>query len=265
MESMTNTFARVTIAGASLLALTAAAAAAPAVGLVGDKTLVWFDTNDAAVSRTVEVEGVDRLMGIDVRPSNNMLYGVDGNGMIVTIDLESGAATMGAELSEKLPDGVTASVNFNPVADKLRLMGSDGTNLRIDVETGAATVDGSLNFEAGDMNAEATPNVIATAYTNGLGKPEATSMWDIDASLGALLRQTAPNDGTLATIGMLGIEGADHYAIDFEVRAIDDNVLWLAAGNGLYTVNVETGAAVMEAEFSGLDGTLRDISILPAM
>ena len=70
---------------------------------------------------------------------------------------------------------------------------------------------------------------------------------------------------SMATIGMLGIEGADHYAIDFEVRAIDDNVLWLAAGNGLYTVNVESGAATMESEFSGLDGTLRDIAILPAM
>ncbi|MBX9453185.1 MAG: DUF4394 domain-containing protein [Mesorhizobium sp.] len=265
MKPTTRTIIRSTLAGASFIALTAAATAAPAVGLVGDKTLVWFDTDNAEVTRSVEVEGVDSLMGIDVRPSNNMLYGVDGNGMIVTIDLESGAATMGAELSEKLPDGVTASVNFNPVADKLRLMGSDGTNLRIDVETGAATVDGSLNFEAGDANAEATPNVVATAYTNGLDKPEKTSMWDIDASLGALLRQTAPNDGTLATIGMLGIEGADQYAIDFEVRAIDDNVLWLAAGNGLYTVNVESGAATMESEFSGLDGTLRDIAILPAM
>lgn len=265
MKRIPTPFAQIAVAGASLAALTAAAAAAPAVGLAGDKTLVWFDTADAKVSRSVDVDGVDMLMGIDVRPSNGMLYGIDGNGMIVTIDLDSGAATVGPELSSKLPGGVTASVNFNPVADRLRVMGSDGTNLRINVETGETTVDGSLDFEAGDMNAEATPNVVATAYTNGMGKPEKTSMWDIDATLGALLRQIAPNDGTLATIGKLGIEGAEHYAIDFEVRAIDDNVLWLAAGNGLYTVNLETGAAAMEAEFGGLDGTLRDIAILPAM
>ena len=33
--------------------------------------------------------------------------------------------------------------------------------------------------------------MIATAYTNGVAMetPETTSMWDIDASLGALLRQ----------------------------------------------------------------------------
>jgi hypothetical protein len=248
---------------ASALGIASAALAAPAVALVDDRTLVWFDTTSGEVSNTVEVEGVERLHGIDTRPADGMLYGVTGDGKIVTIDLESGAASEVSTLSETLPDGVTASVNFNPVADRLRVMGSDGTNLRINVDTGETTVDGSLNFDAGDANAEGTPNVVATAYTNGvpMQTPEATSMWDIDASLGALLRQTAPNDGTLATIGELGVD-ADHYAIDFEVRGMDDNVLWLVAGNGIYTVDVETGAATMETELSGDAGTVRDFAIL---
>jgi hypothetical protein len=268
MTNLSKTFTRAAVAGASVLALSSAALAAPAVGLVGDKTLVWFDTETAEITNSVDVEGVDRLHGIDVRPADSMLYGLSGDGKLVTIDLESGMASEGVELTEMLDDGVTASFNFNPVADRLRVMGSDGTNLRIHPDTGEVTVDGSLNFEAGDMNAEAEPNVVATAYTNGViggDAPEATAMYDIDATLGALIRQTAPNDGTLASIGMLGIEGADHYALDFEVRAVDDNVAWLAAGNGLYTVNLETGEAVMEAEFTGLDGTLRDIAILPSM
>lgn len=264
MKTVSANMLRV-LASASALGFASAAFAAPAVGLVGDKTLVWFDTDTAEITNSVEVEGVDMLIGIDTRPADNMLYGVDGNGVIVTIDLETGAATAGETLSEMLPDGATPSFNFNPVADRLRVMGSDGTNFRIHPDTGEVTVDGSLNFEAGDMNAEAEPNVVATAYTNGIGTPEATAMYDIDASLGALLRQTAPNDGTLATIGMLGIEGADHYAFDFEVRGIDDNVAWVAAAGGLYTVDLESGAATKEADFTGLDGTLRDIAILPAM
>src|SRR5690606_23311129 len=102
-------------------------------------------------------------------------------------------ATKGATMTTTLPAGVAGLVNFNPAADRLRVMGADGTNLRVNVDTGETTVDGSLNFAAGDPSAEATPMVVATAYTNGIGKPEKTAMYDIDAGLGALLRQTAPN------------------------------------------------------------------------
>lgn len=249
----------------ALTALPAAAMAAPVVGLAGDKTLVWFDTENPQVSKTVEVEGVDRLVGIDVRPGNGMLYGIAGDGTIVTIDLESGAATAGAKLSTMLPDGVEGMVDFNPVADRIRVMGADGTNLRVHPETGETTVDGKLAFEAGDANAEKTPMVVATAYTNSVGKPEATAMYDIDAGLGGLLRQTKPNDGTLATIGMLGVEGADSYAFDIQAKAVGDNTAWLAAGGALYTVNLETGAATKTGDISGLEGTLRDISVLPQM
>jgi hypothetical protein len=252
-------------ASVATLGFVSAAAAAPAVGLVGDKTLVWFDTDAPEVSNTAEVEGVDSLIGIDVRPADNMLYGVAGDGTIVTIDLESGAATAGEMLSEMLPDGVDGMVDFNPVADRIRVMGTDGTNLRIHPDTGETTVDGSLNFEAGDENADATPNVVATAYTNSVGTPEATAMYDVDAGLGSLLRQTAPNDGTLATLGSLGIEGAETYALDIQATAEGENTAWLVAGNGLYTVDLETGATEMVAEITGADGDIRDIAILPAM
>ena len=40
---------------------------------------------------------------------------------------------------------------------------------------------------------------------------------------------------------------------------------WLAAGGALYTVDFETGAATKVGDIAGLDGTLRDIAILPAM
>src|SRR2546430_13424484 len=36
--------------------------------------------------------------------------------------------------------GVTVTVDFNPVADRLRVMGSDGTSLRVNVDDGKATV-----------------------------------------------------------------------------------------------------------------------------
>lgn len=256
---------RTGLLAAAASALATSAFAGPAIGLVGDRTLVMFDTASPAVTATMEVSGVESLVGIDVRPGDGKLYGVGADGTIVTIDTATGAATPGAKLSTSLEAGAAGMVDFNPAADRLRIMGVDGTNLRANVDTGEVTVDGKLNFEPGDANASAEASVVATAYTNSVGKPEATAMYDIHAGLGALLRQTKPNDGTLATIGMLGIEGAETFAFDIESRAVDDNTAWLVAGNGLYTVDLGSGAATMVGEITGVDGAIRDIAILPAM
>ena len=48
-----------------------------------------------------------------------MLYGVAGDGTIVTIDPKSGQATMKSKLSEVLKPGVGATVDFNPVGRPL--------------------------------------------------------------------------------------------------------------------------------------------------
>jgi len=41
-------------------------------------------------------------------------------------------------------------------ADRLRVITSDGTNLRVNVDDGKATVDGALKFKDGDANAGKT-------------------------------------------------------------------------------------------------------------
>ncbi len=251
------------VATAALFALTGNVLAAPAVGLTGNATLVWFDTETPTVSKTVDVAGVDRLQGIDVRPSNGQLYGVTGDGTIVTIDIETGVATPGKKLATNLPAGGSASVDFNPVADRLRLIASDGTNLRANVDTGEVTTDGKLNFEAADKNAATKPNVVATAYLNSFGKPEATKMYDLDAA-GNFIQQTKPNDGLLKTIGSTGIAAGEAPSLDIQTTADGTNTIWVAAGGSLYTVAAETGVATKTKTIEGLPGALRDIAILPA-
>lgn len=263
-----NTFPRLIAAallaaGASGVAISAAAAA-PVVGLSGDKTLVWFDATDGKVTKKADVSGVDSLIGIDVRPADNMLYGVAGDGTIVTIDLATGAAKAGPKLSTPLPAGTAGMVDFNPMADRMRVMGVDGTNLRVNVADGATTTDGKLNFDAADANAKTAPKVVATAYTNSIGKPDATAMYDIDAGMGALLRQTKPNDGTLATIGKLGVSGATTYAFDIQATAVGQNTAWLVAGKALHKVDLEKGTATKTVDITGFDGEIRDIAVLPA-
>lgn len=95
-----------------------------------------FDTETLEVGGTIEVSGVEGLTGIDVRPADKKLYGVSLAGEIVTIDTATGAATVTHALSEKLPNFEGAIVDFNPMSDRLRLMGGDGTNHRVNPDDG---------------------------------------------------------------------------------------------------------------------------------
>jgi hypothetical protein len=241
--------------------LATSAHAASAVGLVGDTTLVMFDTETRAISGTMDVSGVDGLAGIDVRPADKMLYGVTLSGEVVTIDTASGAATVKSTLSEKLASYEGAIVDFNPMADRLRLMGTDGTNHRVNVDDGMVTVDGSLAYEAGDMHEGETPAIVEAAYINSIGKPEATAMYDIDATIAALIQQVSPNDGTLKAIGKLGVEGST-YAFDISATEDLTNTAWLVVDNELFTVDLTTGMATSLGAIEGVDGMISDIAIL---
>lgn len=256
------------LAALSTTALTlslSAAFAAPAVALVGDKTLVMFDTDTRAVSGSMEVSGVDSLLGIDLRPSNGSLVGVTPAMEIITIDMATGAATMVSKMDVELPVAGPVVVDFNPAADKLRFM-SGSTNHRVDIESGKVTVDGSLNWKEGDMHVGETASIAAAAYINSYGKPEKTAMFNIDSTIVGLIQQVSPNDGTLSAIGKLKIDApAANYAFDVQTTEALENTGWLVNGTTLYTVNMETGEATATGAIEGAGGDIRDIAILPAM
>lgn len=254
------------IASVAFAATASAAFSAPVLGLTGDKTLVMFDTEKPAVSKTMDVTGVDKLVGIDFRPGSKTVIGVTPDHRIVSINLETGAATDVAKMDKMLTmTEAPVVVDFNPMADRLRFM-TGTTNHRVHPDTGAVTVDGTLAYEEGDMHKGETPDIVAAAYTNSIGKPEKTAMYNIDATIGALVQQTKPNDGTLKAIGKLGLkEKPATHAFDIRGEEGGKNTAYLAAGEVLYTVNLETGAATEVGPITGAGGSLRDITILPAM
>lgn len=242
------------------------AQAETALGLTGDRTLVMIDTATGAVTGSVEAQGVTRLHGIDYRPGNGTIIGVTDTQAIVTIDPATGATTELSKMNTMLDiaEGAAVVVDVNPAADRLRFM-SGTTNHRVNMDTGEVTVDGALNFDAADANAAAAPMVVAVAYTNSYGKPEKTAMYDIDAGLNALLQQTAPNDGTLATIGSLGVTLEGPVAMDVATTADGTNTAWVAALGGLHMLDLATGAVSGTVEITGTDQPVRDLTILPAM
>jgi hypothetical protein len=245
------------VAATTLMAT--AAQAGTIIGLVDGKWLVGIDSASRKVTWKSEVKGAGPLLGIDVRPADGALYGLTGNGKIVTIDPKSGQATEKSTLSENLKAGVTVTVDFNPVADRLRVMSSDGTNLRVNVDDGKAVVDGSLKFKDGDANAGKTPKVIAGAYTNSFKGTKATALYNIDAATGSLVSQAPPNDGVLNTIGSLGIPANGAMAFNIVAQGENNNG-WLASGGNLYAVDLKTGKATMAGKIEGLPGKLSDIA-----
>jgi hypothetical protein len=257
---------RLLLTSAILAASAVTASAATVLGLSGDKTLVMFDSAKPQVSSSMDITGVDELVGIDYRPGNGTVIGVTPDSSIVTIDLKTGAATPVGKMDKPMTMADSAVVvDFNPMADRLRYM-TGTTNHRVHPDTGAVTVDGNLAFEDGDANKGATPKIAAAAYINSYGKPEATKMFNIDAGLGALLQQTKPNDGTLKTIGALGISSVPE-SVAFDIQTTSDgiNTAWLVAGDKLYTVNLETGAATEAGTITGAPAAITDIAVLPAM
>jgi hypothetical protein len=262
-DAMTTT--ETLAATAALILLAGGAQALPAVGLTGERTLVLFDTDTAAATGTVEVTGVTRLLGIDLRPGTGQVIGVTDTQDIVAIDLATGATTPVATMSAMLPVAGDAPVvvEFNPAADRLRFM-SGTANHRVNPDTGEATVDGMLAYLPDDANAEAEPMIAAAAYINSFGKPEATAMYNIDTGLSALVQQAPPNDGTLKTIGALGVTLDGPVGFDVATTADGTNTAWLAANGGIHTVDLATGAVTGSWMLTGTPGPIRDIAVLTA-
>lgn len=250
----------------ALLATVAAIGAARAetvAALVGDDTIAMVDTTAKKVTSAKKVTGISgKILGIDVRPADGMLYALLADGQLVTID-KDWKATPKSKLETMLPAGVMATVDFNPVADRLRVIGSDGTNLRVNVDDGKVVKDGQLKFADADTMKGKTPKVVAGSYTNSMKGAKETALFDIDAS-GAVLKQAPPNDGVLNTIGQLGMKG-DGVAFDIASGADGSNSAWAMAGDTLYSVDLATGKGTKAAKIAGVKGKVRDIAVMQGM
>ncbi len=246
-------------------AATTAADAATLAALVDGKSIAWIDSDQKKVTGMVTLDGGASVVGIDVRPSDGKLYGVTADGVIVTIDAKSGKWEKKSQLSEKLPAGATISIDFNPAADRMRIIASTGMSLRVNVDDGKAVVDGSLKYAETDPNKGKTPNVTAAGYSNSFAGTKETALYDVDAASGMLLKQAPPNDGIVSGIGKLGVALDGPVAFDIWSDGKGANVGWLLAGGNLHTVDLATGAAKTAGAIVGLKGKVSDIAILPAM
>lgn len=240
-------------------------------GLTKGNVLVGFDAASPDQATTIKVTGVDgNLIGIDTRPADGMLYGVTDTNKIYTIDTNTGAATLKSTISPiPFNAGQLSGVDFNPIPNLLRLVGSNDQNLRLNVDNGQVSdgdtiqagiqPDGTLFYGKGDPNEGKDPNITAAAYTNSFfPSPRAgrTTLYNIDSNLDILVTQgsanfqagdpntpISPNKGQLLTVGSLGVDISPTAGFDIVSPGNGINVTYLASGSTLYSVDLTTGAA----------------------
>ncbi|RZK40703.1 MAG: DUF4394 domain-containing protein [Hymenobacter sp.] len=257
--------------GVALLASASVAQAQTVYGLsitssVATSLVTFNAATPGTFTATVPITGFtagQAIVGIDVRPNTGELFALGYNptgtqAQLYTINRTTGVVTaIGAALTLNL--GTTTSrigFDFNPTVDRIRVTSAARTNFRLNPNNGAlAATDGTLTYATGDANATQTPGVGSSAYTNSYIGSSATTLYNLDETNSRLVSQIPPNDGTLNTVGALGVatNGASQ-ASDLDIYynpTTGTNVAYMtsaiststAATSTLYTVNLTTGAA----------------------
>lgn len=190
----------------------------------------------------------EKVLGIDFRPKNGQLYALGSTSRIYTVNASSGLAAEVGKLTVSLK-GQYFGFDFNPVADRIRIVSNKWQNLRVNPDDATVTEDGSLNGNMGKLA------VVAAAYTNSFAGTTATELFAIDVDQDKLYLQSPPNAGTLNLRGNLGVNvngangfdigansGKAYAILTTKKGRIDDTTKW-------YSINTTTGKATPMADF----------------
>ena len=237
------------------------------VGLTDDQRLICFNEKTPGDALDLGfVSGLmsgDVLIGIDFRVQDKKLYGVSRTGGIYVLTPTGAIATKVSQLTVLL-DGTSFGVDFNPAADRLRIVSDTGQNLRHNVNAGGVTlVDDPLDYPPATPVNAVGPNatgVTGSAYTNNdLDATTGTTLYALDSNLDQIDIQSPPNDGTLAATGKLGVDAA--ISVGFDIystirNGVTVNVQSLASlqtasgASSFYSINLPTGKATSRGNFA---------------
>ncbi|MFE7482704.1 DUF4394 domain-containing protein [Streptomyces sp. NPDC057552] len=225
-----------------------------AIGLTTDQRLVAFAVDrparTTAIGKVSGLRGDTKVVGIDFRVQNGKLYGVGDKGGVYTLNTADAKALKVSRLTVAL-SGKRFGVDFNPAANRLRVISDTGQNLRHNIDDGAAPLG---TIADGTLTNPTTPpstamGVTGAAYTNNdLDPATATTLFDIDTLADRVSLQSPANAGTLAPTGNLGVDAGPDAGFDiyFSPKHGTNHgfaTLNTAGAARLYAVDVLTGAA----------------------
>jgi hypothetical protein len=210
-----------------------------------------------ALGQAKGLVGDTRLVGIDERPADHKVYGVGNQGGIYVINRSSGVVRKASQLSVPL-QGTHFGVDFNPAADRLRVISDTGQNLRHDVTqaTAVTAVDTALNYDG-----TTAAGVTAAGYTNSDNDPSTgTTLFDLDTTRDQVVQQVPANSGNLLVSGPFGprqgpVAGFDIVGSNSGSRTADNTGFASIRPTGgglatLYSVNLLSGKFTKVAKFN---------------
>ncbi len=258
----------------------------PGTGLIllteANQLVFLTDSAPTQISPPLSITGIDaadQLVAIDVRPMNQQLYGLGINTTADTVQLyciapQTGWATKVGTANGMVTTGGTKieldalryGIDFNPSADRLRVVNSSSLNFRINPTTGLCVdTDGNSGNGTnpdGTING-GTTSVDEVAYTNNV--PEngnVTTLYALDSATDGLYIQTPPNNGTETLKLSIKVEGIPllfenvrGFDIPVGVNVAASNTAVTGSGYGyavleagtrrLYRINLATGDATL--------------------
>jgi Domain of unknown function (DUF4394) len=254
-------------------ALLTACAATPEPEGPPRKETVWAVTDAAELVRfnagqptrlqqRLPLQGLaagDTLVGIDFRVARGVLYALSAQGRLYTINTQTGRLAAVGTAAPVVLQGERFGFDFNPAADRIRVVSSSGQNLRLHPDTGAlAATDPALNWAVPGTPAGAAPKVAGAAYTYNKNNDKLTTNYAIDITSGTLLTQgsvegvapaVSPNTGALMVVGAVGSMGTG--AVDdaaFDIADIGNTALAALRAGGrtrLHLIDLTTGRATL--------------------
>jgi Domain of unknown function (DUF4394) len=227
------------------------------VGLTDDNKLVQFSSENPSPRETGTIRGLDggdtRLIGIDYRVQDGRLYGVGDKGGLYTVETNGQATSVGRLTIA--PQGTSFGVDFNPVANALRVVSNTGQNLRqpfAQTPLPATVADTQLSTPPAAPPAN---GVTGAAYTNNDNDPNTdTTLFGLDTTTDQIVLQSPANSGQLAATGKLTVDATGDAGFDIgtvggtgEAIARSRAFATLRVGDqyGLYRINLLTGRAEM--------------------
>ena len=228
-----------------------------AYAVTASGNLVSFDAAAPAVFLSNDpitgLQNGETLEGIDFRPATGQFFALGSTSRVYLMNPTTAVATQLGASGVFTLTGTDFGFDFNPTVDRIRVVSDLDQNLRLHPDDGTlAATDTPLAYATGDPNQGEDPNVVGAGYTNSYHGASTTTLYDVDSDLDVLTLQAPPNNGTLSTVGALGIDVLS--TVGFNIRDCNNTAYAAftlqpigtgALSSGLYTVNLVSGAATL--------------------
>jgi len=255
-------------------------------GLTVDNHIVQFDSSSpGTIAKNVGIANLnptERVVDIDFRPRTGGLYGLGitdaGAGttarLLLINPLTGTANPVGNPFTVTADATGQYGIDFNPVADRLRVVSRVGTNLRLDPATGAVTTDTNIL-----LNGPVTAAGYDRDFDGKLGVA-GTTLYTINPITGNLQTQgsvngvVSPNTGTQFVVGPLNSPLDSSRGVGFDITpngtaaggpayALFDGDTSGNVATALYTINLTTGAATAVGLLGDGSGNFIGLAVAP--